>query len=187
VPLARWELARLRSAIAVVPQDTFLFSATLEQNLALGFDEEDPVARLDRIRAAARVARLDETVMELPSEYGTLLGERGINLSGGQKQRTAIARALAKDAPIFLLDDALSAVDAQTEAAILTNLRSALAGKTTVIVSHRLAAVKDASRIIVLDGGKIAEEGTHAELIRREGKYWELVRRQQLEEALEKA
>lgn len=172
-------LADLRRAVSHVPQETFLFSATVRDNVLFGMPDD---GRLER---SAEQAQLTEALPSLPNGYDTLLGERGINLSGGQKQRTAIARALAKDAPIFLLDDALSAVDAQTEAAILTNLRSALAGKTTVIVSHRLAAVKDASRIIVLDGGRIAEEGTHAELIRREGKYWELVRRQQLEEALE--
>jgi ATP-binding cassette, subfamily B, multidrug efflux pump len=178
IDVRRISLADLRRAVSHVPQETFLFSATVRENVLFGMPDD---GRLER---SAEQAQLTEALPSLPDGYDTLLGERGINLSGGQKQRTAIARALAKDAPIFLLDDALSAVDAQTEAAILTNLRSALAGKTTVIVSHRLAAVKDASRIIVLDGGRIAEEGTHAELIRREGKYWELIRRQQLEEAL---
>ncbi|MEP6743885.1 MAG: ABC transporter ATP-binding protein [Gemmatimonadota bacterium] len=177
--IRRIRLADLRRAVSHVPQETFLFSATVRDNVLFGMPDD---GRLER---SAEQAELTEALPSLPQGYDTLLGERGINLSGGQKQRTAIARALAKDAPIFLLDDALSAVDAQTEAAILTNLRSALAGKTTVIVSHRLAAVKDASRIIVLDEGRIVEEGTHAELIRREGKYWELIRRQQLEEALE--
>ncbi len=175
----RISLADLRRAVSHVPQETFLFSATVRENVLFGMPDD---GRLER---SAEQAQLTEALPSLPKGYDTLLGERGINLSGGQKQRTAIARALAKDAPIFLLDDALSAVDAQTEAAILTNLRSALAGKTTVIVSHRLAAVKDATRIVVLDSGRIVEEGTHADLIRREGKYWELVRRQQLEEALE--
>lgn len=184
VPLTRWELARLRAAIAVVPQDTFLFSATLEQNLALGFDEEDPAARLDRIRAAARVARLDETVMELPSEYGTLLGERGINLSGGQKQRAALARAVARDARILVLDDALSAVDTHTEHEILEQLRSVLAGRTSVIVSHRVTAVMDADRILVVDEGRIVEQGTHAELLKRGGTYALLQRRQLLAESV---
>ncbi len=176
IDIRQLSLTELRGAVSHVPQETFLFSATVKENVLFGMPDD---GRLER---AAEQAQLTEALPSLPNGYDTLLGERGINLSGGQKQRTAIARALAKDAPVFLLDDALSAVDAQTEAAILGNLRSALAGKTTVIVSHRLNAVKDASRIIVLDGGKIAEEGTHAELIRREGKYWELVRRQQLEE-----
>jgi ATP-binding cassette subfamily B protein len=179
IDIRELDLAELRGAVSHVPQETFLFSATVRDNVLFGMPDD---GRLER---AAEQAQLTEALPSLPNGYDTLLGERGINLSGGQKQRTAIARALAKDAPVFLLDDALSAVDAQTEAKILANLRGALAGKTTVIVSHRLNAVKDASRIIVLDGGRVAEEGTHAELIRQEGKYWELVRRQQLEEEVE--
>ena len=184
VPLTRWPLARLRAAIAVVPQDTFLFSATLEQNLALGFDEGDAAARLARIRAAAKVARLDETVMELPAAYGTLLGERGINLSGGQKQRAALARAVARDARILVLDDALSAVDTHTEHEILEQLRAVLAGRTSVIVSHRVTAVMDADRILVVDGGEIVEQGTHAELLKQGGTYALLQRRQLLAESV---
>jgi len=114
-----------------------------------------------------------------------MLGERGINLSGGQKQRSAIARALAQDPPVFVLDDALSAVDAQTEAKILRALRGALTGRTSLIVSHRLAAVRDADWIIVLEQGRIVEQGTHATLSVAGGRYWELLRRQQLEEELE--
>ena len=184
VPLPRWELARLRAAVAVVPQDTFLFSATLEQNLSLGFDEPDDEARLARVRAAARVARLDETVMEFPSEYGTLLGERGINLSGGQKQRAALARAVARDARILVLDDALSAVDTHTEHEILEQLRSVLAGRTAVIVSHRVTAVMDADLILVVDGGTIVEQGTHVELLKLGGTYALLQRRQLLAESV---
>src|SRR5207249_5238498 len=119
-------------------------------------------------------------IPSLPLGFDTLLGERGINLSGGQKQRTAIARALAQDPPIFVLDDALSTVDAQTEARILKALRGALEGRTSIIVSHRLAAVREADWIVVLDTGRIVEEGTHADLIARGGRYWELLRRQQL-------
>jgi ATP-binding cassette subfamily B protein len=183
VPLPRWALSRLRSAIAVVPQDTFLFSASLEDNLALGFDAEGE-ARLDRVRAAARVARLDETVAGFPAGYGTLLGERGINLSGGQKQRAALARAVARDARILVLDDALSAVDTHTEHEILEQLRAVLAGRTSVIVSHRVTAVMDADRILVVEGGRIVEQGTHAELLKRGGAYALLQRRQLLAETL---
>lgn len=114
-----------------------------------------------------------------------MLGERGINLSGGQKQRAAIARALAQEPPIFVLDDALSAVDAHTEARILRALRSALEGRTTIVISHRLAAVRDADEIIVLDQGRVVERGVHPELIAARGRYWELLRRQEAEEELE--
>jgi ATP-binding cassette subfamily B multidrug efflux pump len=133
----------------------------------------------------AEVAQLTEALPALPDGYDTVLGERGINLSGGQKQRAAIARALAQDPPVFVLDDALSAVDAHTEAKILRALRGALEGRTSIVVSHRLAAVRDADWILVLDGGRIVEQGTHVELIGRGGRYWELLRRQQLEEELE--
>ena len=183
VPLPRWELSRLRAAIAVVPQDTFLFSASLEDNLALGFDAEGD-GRLERVRAAARVARLDETVEGFPAGYATLLGERGINLSGGQKQRAALARAVARDARILVLDDALSAVDTHTEHEILEQLRAVLAGRTSVIVSHRVTAVMDADRILVVEGGRIVEQGTHAELLKRGGAYALLQRRQLLAETL---
>ena len=118
-----------------------------------------------RLERVAEVAQLTEALPALPNGYDTMLGERGINLSGGQKQRSAIARALAQDPPVFVLDDALSAVDAQTEAKILRALRGALAGRTSIIVSHRLAAVRDADWILVLDEGRIVEQGVHADLI----------------------
>jgi len=182
IPLDRWDIGRLRAAVAMVPQDTFLFSTTIEQNLALGFGEDDPAARLARIRAAARVARLDETVEEFPDRYQTLLGERGINLSGGQKQRAALARAVARDARILVLDDALSAVDTHTEHEILDQMRSVLAGRTSVIVSHRVTAVMHADLILVLDDGRIVEQGTHDELLKAGGTYAALQRRQLLAE-----
>jgi ATP-binding cassette, subfamily B, multidrug efflux pump len=185
VPLTRWPLARLRAAVALVPQDTFLFSDTLLENLALGFDEAEGPRRLERVRAAARVARLDATVQSLPAGYDTLLGERGINLSGGQKQRAALARAVARDAPVLVLDDALSAVDTHTEHAILEGLREVFAGRTSVIVSHRLTAVMHADQILVLEDGRLVERGTHAELLRRGGAYAVLQRRQLLEEQVE--
>lgn len=172
-------LAELREAVGFVPQETFLFSETLRENILLGAPDD---GRLERV---AEVSQLAEALPALPGGYDTLLGERGINLSGGQKQRTSIARALAQDPPIFVLDDALSAVDAHTEAQILAGLRGALAGRTSVIVSHRLAAVRDADWIIVLDEGRIVEQGTHRTLAATGGRYWELLRRQELEEELE--
>ncbi len=185
VPLPRWSLARLRGAIAMVPQDTFLFSATLRENLALGLPRDEGEEAMARVRDAARVARLEDTVAELPDGYETRLGERGINLSGGQKQRAALARAVARDAPVLLLDDALSAVDTHTEHEILEGLRGVMAGRTSVIVSHRVSAVMHADRIVVLDDGRIAEEGTHAELLRLGGTYAALQRRQLLAQDLE--
>jgi ATP-binding cassette subfamily B multidrug efflux pump len=179
IDVRRIPLAELHRAIGFVPQETFLFSETVRENVLLGAPDD---GRLER---AAEVAQLTEALPSLPDGYGTLLGERGINLSGGQKQRAAIARALAQDPPVFVLDDALSAVDAQTEAKILRALRGALEGRTSIIVSHRLAAVRDADWILVLDGGRVVEQGTHIELIGRGGRYWELLRRQQLEEELE--
>ena len=179
VDLRRLPLAELRRAIGFVPQETFLFSETLRENVLLGAPDD---GRLERV---AEVAQLAEALPALPNGYDTMLGERGINLSGGQKQRSAIARALAQEPPVFVLDDALSAVDAQTEAKILRALRGALSGRTSIIVSHRLAAVRDADGILVLDEGRIVEQGTHAALIAAGGRYWELLRRQQLEEKLE--
>ncbi len=141
----------------------------------------------NRLETAAEVSQLSAAIPDLPNGFDTMLGERGINLSGGQKQRAAIARALAQQPPVFVLDDALSAVDASTEARILHALRDALAGRTTIIISHRLAAVREADWILVLDGGKVVEEGKHAELVARRGRYWELLRRQEAEEELETA
>jgi ATP-binding cassette subfamily B protein len=177
--IRRLALPELRRALGFVPQETFLFSDTLRDNVLLGAPDD---GRLERV---AEVSQLIEALPSLPAGYDTMLGERGINLSGGQKQRAAIARALAQDPPIFVLDDALSAVDAQTEARILQALRGALQGRTSIIVSHRLAAVRDADWIVVLDEGRIVEEGTHPQLIAAGGRYWELLRRQQLQEELE--
>jgi ATP-binding cassette subfamily B protein len=179
VPAPTWPRGVLRRRFGFVPQETFLFSDTLRNNVLLGAPDD---GRLERV---ARVSQLDAALADLPSGYDTMLGERGVNLSGGQKQRAAIARALAQEPPVFVLDDALSAVDAQTEARILTALRDALAGRTTIVISHRLAAVRDADEIVVLDEGRLVERGTHAQLIAREGRYAELVRRQRLEAELE--
>jgi ATP-binding cassette subfamily B protein len=185
IPLTKWKLQRLREAVALVPQDTFLFSDSIAENLALGFDEADEGRRLERIRAAARVAELDATVEGFSGGYDTVLGERGINLSGGQKQRAALARAVARDAPILVLDDALSAVDTHTEHGILEGLRRVFQGRTSVIVSHRVTAVMHADLILVMDGGRLVERGTHAELLRAGGVYAALQRRQLLAEQVE--
>ncbi len=174
-------LGVLRTRVGVVPQDTFLFGETVRENIACGFPGEAPPA--GRIEDCARLAGIEKDVQALPARYETLLGERGVNLSGGQKQRVAIARALARDPAILLLDDCLSAVDTETEAAILHNLREVKRTRTTIVVSHRVATVKDADEILVLAGGRVAERGTHAALVAAGGYYAELWRKQRTEEA----
>ena len=171
--------ATLRREIGYVTQESFLFSDTIASNLTYGTDDERAGAW------AAEIAQLDETIKQFPGGYATLLGERGINLSGGQKQRAALARALARKPSVVLLDDALSAVDTHTEAEILRSLRDALADRTALIASHRVSAIRDASWIIVLDDGRIVEQGRHADLIAAGGRYWSLLNRQQLEESIE--
>jgi ATP-binding cassette subfamily B multidrug efflux pump len=179
IPLPELSLADLRRAVGFVPQETFLFSETIGENIALG--ELGP----DDVVAAASVAQLHETIEAFAEGYDTMLGERGINLSGGQKQRTALARALARRPDVVVLDDALSAVDTATEAAILRGLKRALASVTTLVVSHRITAIRDADLIVVLDRGRMVETGKHDDLFERKGRYWQLLRRQQLEESLD--
>jgi ATP-binding cassette subfamily B multidrug efflux pump len=182
VAVERLPLAQLRRATGYVPQDTFLFSDTIGANVGFGTDAGD-----EALRAAAGKARVLAEIDAFPQGMQTLLGERGVNLSGGQRQRTAIARALAVDPPILLLDDCLSAVDARTESEILANLREVLAGRTTLLVTHRISAAKLADEIVVLDGGRIVERGRHEDLLRAGGLYARLATRQSLEEALEAA
>jgi ATP-binding cassette, subfamily B, multidrug efflux pump len=178
-------LAQLRGLIGYAPQDAFLFSATVADNIAFGMrGEVDAAVRDDRVRRAAEAAGLAPDVAVLPEGYATLVGERGITLSGGQRQRVALARALAADPQILILDDSLSSVDAETERAILTRLRPILAGRTSILISHRVAAVKDANQILVLDGGRVAEHGTHATLLVSGGVYASLYREQLAEEAI---
>lgn len=184
IPLRELPLAVLRREIGYVPQESLLFSESIRANLTYGVEGAGADAAAE---AAARTAQFDEATRGFPDGYETMLGERGINLSGGQKQRAAIARALARDPAVVLLDDALSAVDTHTEAAILAGLAGALARRTAIIASHRASALRGADRILVLDDGTIAEAGTHDELVARRGRYWALVARQQLDEEIEVA
>ncbi|HET7322088.1 MAG TPA: ABC transporter ATP-binding protein [Longimicrobiaceae bacterium] len=178
VPIREMSLERLRAAIGVVPQDAFLFSDTLRENLGLGFEEESPEAELARIRAAAGIAQLDETIQAFPAAYETRLGERGVNLSGGQKQRATLARAIARDPRVLVLDDALSAVDTHTEAEILAGLRGVLKDRTSIVISHRISAVMGADQVVVVADGQVVERGTHAELLQKGGTYAALLHRQ---------
>jgi ATP-binding cassette subfamily B protein len=186
VPLTDVDLAELRTRIGMVPQDSFLFSQTIQHNVALGIDalELGEEALESAVRSATTVAQLHDQIMAFPQQYQTYLGERGINLSGGQKQRATLARAIARDPLILVLDDALSAVDTHTETAILADLRDVLGDRTAFIISHRVSAVMHADKIVVLEGGKVVQVGTHSELIASEGTYARLLRRQMLEEDL---
>jgi ATP-binding cassette subfamily B protein len=194
VPTTAIALDALRAEIGYVPQESLLFSDTIASNVSYGLASHalphgvKAEAATETVPAeakfAADVAQLETTIAGFPHGWGTMLGERGINLSGGQKQRAALARALARRPRIVLLDDALSAVDSHTEAEILGSLRTALAGRTAVIASHRISALRDASWIVVLDDGRVVEQGVHTELMQARGRYWRLLRRQELEESI---
>jgi ATP-binding cassette subfamily B protein len=176
-------LAQLRGAVGFVPQEAFLFSESIADNIAFG---HGGMARADRSRVewAASVARIDKDVASFPAGYETMVGERGITLSGGQKQRTALARALAVDPKILVLDDALSAVDTYTEEEILKRLGGVMRERTSILVSHRVSTVRGADLILVLENGRIVERGTHDELVRLDQFYAALHRKQMLEEEL---
>jgi ABC-type multidrug transport system fused ATPase/permease subunit len=199
IPLTEYRLASLREHCVVVPQESFLFSTTIAANIGLGC----PTATRDQIMRAAQLANVHDDILAFPNGYDTLVGEKGITLSGGQKQRLAIARALLLDAPLLILDDALSAVDVATEQQILGHLRQARHHRTTLIVCHRLTAVEQADQVIVLgqraipeqnsiteqnsipEKGTILEQGTHNQLLAAGGWYAQMYRYQQIEQAVE--
>ena len=173
-------LKTLRENIAYVPQDNFLFSDTLKSNIAFGVEDEN----MDRIVKATRAACIHENIVSFPDGYETIVGERGVTLSGGQKQRSSIARALMKDAPILILDDALSAVDTDTEEQILTNLKKNRVDKTTILIAHRISTIQNADIIMVLDDGEAREIGNHSQLMEKGGIYRDMFEKQQLEAAI---
>jgi ATP-binding cassette subfamily B protein len=181
VDVREWPLETLRRQIGYVTQETFLFSVPLSENVAYGVAEATPA----QVEAAATIAQLARDVADFPQGYATTIGERGVTLSGGQKQRTAIARAVIKNPRILLLDDALSSVDTHTEEEILRGLREIVEGRTSLIVSHRISTVRDADTIVVLDEGRIVEQGTHEQLVVHGGLYASMYRRQLLSEELD--
>lgn len=173
------DVAELRKQISYVPQDGFLFSDTIENNIAFGSKERN----LDKVKYSADLAVIHKDIESFPKGYDTEIGERGVMLSGGQKQRISIARALMKDAPILILDDCLSAVDAKTEKQITGNLKEYLQGKTSIMITHRIFSLLNFDKIIVMEEGKIMEEGRHEELLQKKGTYYAMYQRQQQEDS----
>lgn len=184
-PLQKINLNSLRSAIGYVPQEVFLFSETISNNIAFGFKPNHLASDEDQqsIEQAAKDAAIYDSIIQFPEGFSTRVGERGVTLSGGQKQRISIARAIIRKPEVLIFDDCLSAVDTATEEEVLTNLRRIMKGRTSVIIAHRISTVKHCDQIIVLDHGSIVEQGTHQDLINKDGIYAELNRKQLLEEA----
>lgn len=179
ISIKDYDINNLRSQLGVVPQDVFLFSDTIFNNIAFGLKEPNEA----RVTQAAKDADVYDNIMSFPNAFGTRVGERGITLSGGQKQRVSIARAVAREPKILILDDALSAVDTKTENTILNSMKKIMQGRTTIIISHRVSSAKLANKIIVLHDGQIIEEGTHESLLQKDGTYKELYEKQmQVEE-----
>jgi ATP-binding cassette subfamily B protein len=178
IDLKELDIDSLRRQISYVPQDGFLFSDTIENNIAFGSKDRDG----SKVRESARLAVIDTDIESLPKGYDTEIGERGVMLSGGQKQRISIARALMKDAPLLILDDCLSAVDARTEKQIISNLKEYLKGRTSILITHRIFSLLNFDKIIVLEEGEIIEEGRHEELLQKKGAYYKMYLRQQQED-----
>jgi ATP-binding cassette subfamily B protein len=176
-------IAQVRGEVAMVPQDPFLFAAELGHNISY----DNPKRETQEILSAAEAADLEDTINRFPDQLQTLVGERGVTLSGGQKQRASLARGLIRDTPVLLLDDCFSSVDTETEEHILSRLKTLRAGRTTLLVSHRVSTARHADRILVLDAGKVAELGTHAELMAHDGIYARFARVQGRREAMKQA
>jgi ATP-binding cassette subfamily B protein len=181
IDIKQTALRRLEDAIGYVSQDIFLFSGSLQENVLLGVENGEA----ERVEDAARIARLLPTLEGFSAGFDTIIGERGVRLSGGQKQRTALARALIKEPPILILDDAFSSVDAETEEEILRELKQFMRGRTTLLISHRISTVREADIILYLRDGEIIEQGTHEELLSRRGAYYDLFRHQSLSREVE--
>ena len=183
VDVREFDPQALRERVGFVPQETFLFSTTLSENIAFGVKS----ATREQIEEAARKAGLDVDIAAFPDGYDTVIGERGITLSGGQKQRCAIARAILRNPAILILDDALASVDTVTEERILRSLEETMVGRTTILISHRVSTVRNADHIFVIENGRIAEQGSHDNLVRQRGYYADLYEKQLLEEEIEAA